>query len=136
MSDKFLFLGIDTFVLTNIGKLDSRDGFVLIIIKKPTTGTTGMSKDSDIINQPTTTPKDSVNDDEDPIMLSHFTYLRSASLRRHEKEEMRRLNYMASRIRAALDEWVGETVKVDDREGIDMWWWNGLRNEMVRSKHS
>jgi hypothetical protein len=72
------------------------------------------------------------------IQLSHFKYPLANHFPPIENKEMARLNYMASRIRAALRRWVAEedvTASEGDSEGeIDMWWWKGLRNELVTYK--
>jgi hypothetical protein len=62
---------------------------------------------------------------EDQLLIHHFLYPLASVQRVNDNEEMARLNYIASRIRAALTKWGSF------EEGSQLWWWTGLRNELV-----
>lgn len=75
----------------------------------------------------------SKKDDEQkktPALIKEFSYPLLASLP-NESEQIARLNYMASRIRAAFCEWAKEKVAI---EGVDLWWWTGFHKELVTYK--
>ena len=73
------------------------------------------------------------HDFQDPaglVLVHHFRYPISTSLRRFDNQEMCRLNYKTSRLRAALVRW--SYVLVQD--GNKQWWWKGIQRELVMYK--
>ena len=58
-------------------------------------------------------------DAEGRVLIHHFKYPLASEQRRDDNEQMARLNYIASRIHAIAS------------EGSSLWWWTGLRKEMV-----
>jgi hypothetical protein len=72
----------------------------------------------------------------DLTVISYFNYPRASLLHRNKNEQKARLDYMISRIRAALREWFKDKEYVKELEGLDMWWWwNGIQKELVCTKH-
>ena len=65
---------------------------------------------------------------EELTVIDPFRYPVVSQLRQKDNEHMARLNYMASRIRAALCEWANDSSEI---EGSDLWWWTGLQKELV-----
>jgi hypothetical protein len=61
-----------------------------------------------------------------PVFLSTFEYGEVDEDRAHQINEMAYLNYMTSRLRAALSTWA-----IHSRKECAQWWLDGLRNEMV-----
>jgi hypothetical protein len=69
---------------------------------------------------------------DEPTVIHTFHYCEVSSQRQEDNEDMARLNYMTSRIRAALFLWsVSYTSDV-----AAQWWWTGLRNEVVCTSKS
>lgn len=68
----------------------------------------------------------------DVPLIQNFRYPSSSLQRQNDNEQMARLNYMASRIRAALFKWA----TISDVVGNDLWWWTGVRKELVIYKIS
>jgi hypothetical protein len=72
---------------------------------------------------------------ESLVLIQKFRYPQTSLQQQNEDEQMARLNYMASRVRAVICEWVKEKVDSDiteDSEGLELWWWTGLHKELVR----
>jgi hypothetical protein len=69
--------------------------------------------------------------DEQLTLIHSFRYPLASHQRLNDNEHMARLNYMASRIRAALCEWLKDPMKM---EGSELWWWRGLKIEEVTYK--
>lgn len=72
------------------------------------------------------------------VLVSPFHYPPPSDICLEENELTTRLNYMASRIRAALCEFSAEklesTVSAKEKDELDKWWWKGLEKELVSSK--
>jgi hypothetical protein len=90
---------------------------------KPTINQTAMSS---------MTPTSRVNT---AIQIGKYKYPRPNQKRYNEREQKARLNYMASRIRAILCEYMEDKEPVSQEEqGLELWWMTGLVNEMVMYK--
>jgi hypothetical protein len=61
------------------------------------------------------------------VVIQNFRYPAVTRFRRHDNMQMRQLNYITSRIRAALCQWA---IGIDTEEPA-LWWWRGLQNELV-----
>ena len=68
------------------------------------------------------------NSDEQLVFLSTFEYGLVKDDRSFQINEMACLNYMTSRLRAALSAWVEHSV---DNAEVCQWWFDGLKTEMV-----
>ncbi len=77
-----------------------------------------------IFNQSTTAMSDG---NDEPTFIHTFHYYQVSSQRQEDNEEMARLNYMTSRICAALFRW---SISYTSDVGAE-WWWTGLWNEVV-----
>jgi len=64
-------------------------------------------------------------------MINTFRYPQSYELRMTDNQQMAQLNYMTSRIRAALCKYEEDLDKV---EGSEEWWWESLQKELVTYK--
>jgi len=69
-----------------------------------------------------------MSDKEQIVFLTTFAYGKVVEDRPHQINEMAYLNYMTSRLRAALSSWIVHAVKESAQ-----WWLDGIRNEMVRN---
>ncbi|KAF8816372.1 hypothetical protein BYT27DRAFT_7248439 [Phlegmacium glaucopus] len=67
-----------------------------------------------------------MSDCEKPTIIDKFQYLPVSQQRKTDNEEMARLNYMTSRLRAALCKWA---ISALPPEAVQ-WWWMGLQNEL------
>jgi hypothetical protein len=65
---------------------------------------------------------------EEEITIKDFSYIDMASYRSSDNVQMARLNYMASRIRAALCVWANGG---DIPDGAGPWWFGCLQMELV-----
>jgi hypothetical protein len=65
-----------------------------------------------------------------PTTLETFCYPEASALLKMDNQQMAILNYMASRIRAALFKWEDDS----GIQGSNEWWYKGLQNELVRYK--
>lgn len=66
--------------------------------------------------------------EQEHVFLSTFEYGQVESDRPCQINEMAYLNYMTSRLRAALSAWVEHAL--DNDENAE-WWLEGIRSEMV-----
>ena len=79
---------------------------------------------------------------EKVVKLQKILYTRTSMLARIEKEQTARLHYIASRIRAAIREWVSvpedfaKHLTDEELDGRDLWWWTGLQKELVKYNYS
>jgi hypothetical protein len=73
---------------------------------------------------------------ENVVHIEIFKYPLAIRQRQNQNEHMAQLNYMTSRVRAVICEWLKEKVAIpeEDQEGLDLWWWTGLQKEMVMYK--
>jgi hypothetical protein len=65
---------------------------------------------------------------EEETTINDFSYIDASSYRPRDNAQMARLNYMASRIRAALCVW-SESGDIPD--GAGHWWFECLQMELV-----
>jgi hypothetical protein len=70
-----------------------------------------------------------MSSDEEEVVFRLFRYQEGGDMRQLQTFELLHLNYMASRVRAALFRW--ETTSSTTEEAAT-WWWQGFQNEMVR----
>lgn len=74
----------------------------------------------------------SESDVQELALIHVFHYPETSQHRKSEILQMSRLNYFASRIRAAICAWARTEIEVDS--AIQVWWWNGLHDELVTYK--
>ncbi|KAF8816370.1 hypothetical protein BYT27DRAFT_7208516 [Phlegmacium glaucopus] len=67
-----------------------------------------------------------MSDCEKPTIIDKFQYLPVSQQRKTDNEEMAQLNYMTSRLRAALCKWA---ISAPPPEAVQ-WWWMGLQNKL------
>lgn len=67
------------------------------------------------------------NTDNNTLLLSAFEYALAKEYRDCQNKDMACLNYMTSRLRAALSAWVA----YHDDGPSSLWWLDGLSKEMV-----
>jgi len=71
------------------------------------------------------------SEDHDAAAFIHnFSYPLSSLSRTKDNEQMARLNYMGSRVRAALCQWATSS----NTEETALWWWTGMKKELVTYK--
>ena len=62
------------------------------------------------------------------VLLRQFMYPEAGTHYMQTLKEKSKLNYFASRIRAALNRFATRTASNKESE---LWWWTGMRNELV-----
>ena len=60
-------------------------------------------------------------------LIQTFHYPLASMQRQNDNEQMVRLNYMASRLCAALTQWA----TASDKGTADLWWRTGVQKELV-----
>jgi len=76
--------------------------------------------------------KDQLEAEKKVVALQTFRYPSASQLRSMKKEQMARLNYMASRMRTAILTWSKPAnFDLEEEDEIDVWWWTGLQRELV-----
>ena len=68
---------------------------------------------------------------QDVTMVHRFQHPLASSLRKNDNELMARLNYLTSRICAALSQFMALSPEAEDAA---LWWWTGLQKELVTCK--
>ncbi|KAF8801185.1 hypothetical protein BYT27DRAFT_7262222 [Phlegmacium glaucopus] len=67
-----------------------------------------------------------MSDCEPPTIIHMFRYFPASKQQKHDNDEMARLNYMTSRLQAALCKWA---ISAPPPEAMQ-WWWTGLQNKL------